>query len=54
MVSTSTRRMGLSPLLESPPGARRNWTGGEQGLIASNSFVTLTLLEYRTRAENKS
>ena len=24
-------------------GAWRNWAGGEQGLIASNFFVTLTL-----------
>ena len=28
---------------DSPPGAWRNWAGGEQGLIASNFFVTLTL-----------
>ena len=28
---------------DSPPGAWRNWAGGEQGLIAGNFFVTLTL-----------
>ena len=43
MLSHSCEYTGIQIKLQSQPGAWRNWADGEQGLIVSNVFVTLTL-----------